>query len=429
MQRRRFLSRASGGLAGATLLGGCIRQGEPRTTPSPDGEPAQSGSTATPAVELDGDFRTVRRERGTSVADFEDRGVWSQSRGSVSLRTDERGPGETGLELATDEGTTEAIATRAFERPRDFSNNAFSLGVKWETPRDGWYQIALTLADATGDYVRFTQIVETQHLNDWHRFDLGVHSVSGDPDLGATTRMDLMTWVGGKRSRVVVDDLRATRTPDTGYVMFTFDDVRESVYTVARPAMREYGYAGCGGVIKEAVDKPGYLSLRQMDELAATGWEFCSHPQYDHAPIPGMTLGRLRKTLAAYKRWLYDHGFGAGAEIIIYPYGLVDDAALDVVANYSKLGFKVERGQYGPTITSPLLLGRTDGDRPGAAKRAIDRAAEYGLVVPLMYHGLDTDGRVSRRQFEATLDYVANEERIEVVTPGEYLSKLEAGKL
>lgn len=394
-----------------------------------DEESPQSALTPTPPFEGADDFRRYRRTQGQSVASFEGENSWIQSRGSVALQTNERNSGAASLKLETDVHATEAIATRAFESPRDFSNQAFSIAGKWEAPRDGWYQIALTLTDVTGDYIRYTQIVETQHLNQWHRFDLGVQSVHGEPNLSTITSMSLMTWAGKKRSRVFVDTLRATETTDVGYVMFTFDDIHESVFTVAYPAMQKYGYVGCGGVIKEAVNTPQYLSLRQMDELAAAGWEFCSHPQYDQTPLPTMTLGRLRKTLTEYKMWLVDHGFDRGLETIIYPYGLVDDAALEVVADYHKLGFKVERGQYGPRITSPLLLGRTTGDHLETVTQAIEFASKYGLVVPLMYHSLDTDGRISQSQFKTTLDYVANDDQIEVITPKEYLSKLEDGEL
>ncbi|MFC6723856.1 polysaccharide deacetylase family protein [Halobium palmae] len=299
----------------------------------------------------------------------------------------------------------------------------------WEAPTDGWYHVTLALRDASGDCVRYTQTVEAQYLNDWHRLDLGMHSEIGDPDLSAITSLDLMTWVGGNPSRVSLGDLRSTPTADVGYVMFTFDDIPESTYTAAYPAMREHGFVGCGGAIKEWVGGPGTMSMRQLDDLAAEGWEFCSHPQYDELPIPEMDLDRLRRTLVEYKRWLLDHGFDRGAETIIYPYGVVDDAALEVVADYHELGFKLQRGQYGPSVTSPLLAGRTDGDHPRLVRRAVDRAAKYGLAVPLMYHKIGTEDRISKADFEATVEYVANVDGVRVVTPGEYLAELKNGTL
>jgi peptidoglycan/xylan/chitin deacetylase (PgdA/CDA1 family) len=441
MRRRHFLSTVGVGIA--SIAGGCLGDDESSTaTGRTDTAPPRSTTGATEPIEptgtatsrprssltVDGEFRAARADVGTTIADFETAGSWSAFRGDASLQSAERVRGERALRLSTDPTESEAIACREFDAPRDFSNRGFSLAAKWEAPSDAWYQVALTLRDADGDFLRFTQVVEAPHRSDWHRLDLGVHSVGGDPDLTRVTGMDVMTWVGDGASRVFVDDLRSVPTADTGYVLFTFDDAPESAYTVAYPAMRERGFAGCVGVIKRHLGHSGYLSLDRMDEMAAAGWEFCSHPQFDRA-LPEMGLDRLDDTLAAYKSWLYDHGFDRGAETMIYPYGAVDDAALEVVADYHRLAFKVERGQYSPRVSSPLLLGRTDGDRFESVCQAIDRAARYGLVVPIMYHALNAEGRISKADFEATVDLVADTDGIEVITPSEYLSKLRAGEL
>jgi len=411
MRRRSYLTRAGTAVACGTLLG-CLGR-------------ARSGDTG--SVELSGDWLEEARDRGVPVLDFEDE-AWSPVRGRVDRIEDPAGDGHL-LELESGTDVSASAAERRFDAPRDLSGRAFSLAGRWEAPADGWYHYILELRDRSGDRIQYTQTVQTDHLRERHRIDLGFHSTVGEPDLTEVVSVAVGTWVGEQASRVVVDHVRSTPTADTGYVVFTFDDVPESTYTIARPAMEEHGFAGCGAVIKEWVGTSAAMSMQQLDELADDGWEFCSHPQYDDRPTTAMSREELRGTLVEYKQWLLDHGFDRGADTIIYPYGLVDDEALDVVADFHRLGFTLHRAGYGPRISAPLLAGRVDGDDPEAVQRAVDHAAEYGLLVPIMYHGIDEGDRVSATAFEQTVAHVAEVSNVEVVTPGEYLANLARGAL
>jgi len=411
MRRRDYLLQAGAVAAGGTVLG-CL--GRPET-----------GRAA--SIELESDDRPGQWEEATRVVDFRD-DAWTAVRGRADRVSDPSGGGQV-LRLESGPDVQSPTARREFDEPRDLSGRSFSLAGRWEDPADGWYHYVLTLRDRTGDRVRFAQTVQTDYLRGQHRLDLGFHSAVGDPDLTAVVSVAVGAWVGDRSSRTFVGEIRSTPTSDTGYVLFTFDDVPASAYAVARPAMREHGFAGCGGVIKDRIGTPAAMTMQQLDDLAAEGWEFCSHPQFEGRPLPTMSREELRGTLDEYKRWLLDHGFDRGAETIIYPFGVVDDVALEVVADFHRLGFKLQRAGYGPRISAPLLAGRVDGDDPEAVQRAVDHAAEYGLLVPIMYHGIDEGDRVSATAFEQTVAHVAEVSDVEVVTPGEYLAKLARGAL
>ena len=337
MKRRTYLSMvgaATGSLAGcvtSTSREALNAEHSATRKAGTDAETAGTAKTTTETTEqvnqvtLERNFQSIRSRAGDLLTDFEDApDEWTEVAGTVSVEDTTSHSGTNSLELKVGYSTDQAIARYTFDQPRDFSQRSFSAAVKWETFSSPYAELWLQLRDADGDGLLLSQVVEWTTLDEWHRFDLGVKAVDGDPDTSAIVELDIATWAGEGTSRVWVDDIRTTERTGEGSVILTFDDARSSVHSVAYPLMQEYGYPGAAGVIVHAVGKPGQLDQQQMDELASEGWEMCSHPQFGHKPLTKFDEAELRETLASYREWLLAHGFERGADCIIYPYGKIE---------------------------------------------------------------------------------------------------------
>lgn len=428
--RRRYLRLVSG--ASTAAIGGCLswRSTEEPARPAEETEGTAEAFTFDPeAYEIESAFVDERLHAGTPVDELnDDPDAWDEWSGTVRSTADERVRGDRSLLLETTPEETEGIARREFDEPKDFAERAFSVAVKW----DAWtgvsdrLPISLTLRDESGDGIRFAQIVENRTLRGWHRYDLGLNAISGDPDLSAVETIDAMVWTGPAEARVYVDDFRTTETASESYVLFHFDDGYEGAYRNAFPTLAEYGFEATVGVILDELGADGHVNRAQLDVLADNGWEVCSHP-HDSETFAEMDPNDLDSTLEEYANWLSDRGYD-GSEYVIYPYGEISDENMGVVSRYHDLAFKVPTAGYGAGITSPLLCGRVNGEAVDFVRTMIDRTETYRCVIPIMYHDVG-EGGLPRADFDETVRYVDDAEAVEVITTGEWLSKLKDGDL
>lgn len=107
-------------------------------------------------------------------------------------------------------------------------------------------------------------------------------------------------------------------------VVITFDDGDVSVYTQAFPIMREFGFIGVNYLVANYVGADGYLSVDQLKELSAAGWEVGSHSMTHN----DLTLSQRAEWEIAQSRHSLEKLLGVPVETFAYPYGKKD--ALDV---------------------------------------------------------------------------------------------------
>ncbi len=60
-------------------------------------------------------------------------------------------------------------------------------------------------------------------------------------------------------------------------LILTFDDANEDNYTNAFPIMEKYGFTGVLYLPYDYIGTPGYLTVDQVKQMAAAGWEVGSH--------------------------------------------------------------------------------------------------------------------------------------------------------
>ena len=107
-------------------------------------------------------------------------------------------------------------------------------------------------------------------------------------------------------------------------VVITFDDGNESVYNQAFPVMKEFGFIGVNYLVVNYVGVDGYMSVDQVKELAAAGWEAGGHSM-THADL---TLSKRVEWEVAQSRHSLEKMLGVPVETFAYPYGKKNAEAL-----------------------------------------------------------------------------------------------------
>ncbi len=101
-------------------------------------------------------------------------------------------------------------------------------------------------------------------------------------------------------------------------VVITFDDGYADTYTHAFPIMEKYGLKGALYVVTSTVGVGEYISLKQLRDLAAHGWEIGSHTVHhtDLVKHPDQVEKELEDSRKALQEWL-----GMPIFTMAYPYG------------------------------------------------------------------------------------------------------------
>jgi len=114
-------------------------------------------------------------------------------------------------------------------------------------------------------------------------------------------------------------------------VTFAFDDGCVTTYTKAFPILRKYNYVGTVFVITGFVDKPGYLSQKELLELAEQGWEIGSHT-VTHPNLTELSddqiIAELRDSRAFLER------LGVNVYSFASPYGEYNERVLAIARQY-----------------------------------------------------------------------------------------------
>ena len=102
-------------------------------------------------------------------------------------------------------------------------------------------------------------------------------------------------------------------------VLITFDDGSQGQYTNALPILRRHDFVATFFVMTVALDKPDWLSRRQVRALDRAGMTIAAHT-LDHEPVPHYSGSDWRTELEGPKRELariVDHP----VSLFAYPYG------------------------------------------------------------------------------------------------------------
>jgi peptidoglycan/xylan/chitin deacetylase (PgdA/CDA1 family) len=132
-------------------------------------------------------------------------------------------------------------------------------------------------------------------------------------------------------------------------LILTFDDANEDNYTNAFPIMERYGFKGVLYVPYDYIGTHGYLSVANIEEMAAAGWEVGSHTLSHPANFLALDSEGLRAEIVDSREQLQ-----ALLDLPIltfaYPFGETTESAVDYVhfagyiAGMGATGFTADQG-------------------------------------------------------------------------------------
>jgi peptidoglycan/xylan/chitin deacetylase (PgdA/CDA1 family) len=148
-------------------------------------------------------------------------------------------------------------------------------------------------------------------------------------------------------------------------VMITMDDGYRSVYEIAYPILKKYGFTATVFIYTNYVGVSGSaITWDQLREMKANGFTIGSHTMF-HSDLTkrnkGETelefLSRIKKELHGSKK-IIDKKMGQKTYFLAYPFGNYDQRAIEIArqAGY-KMAMSVKRGGN-PFFANPLSLRR-----------------------------------------------------------------------
>ncbi|MFN8632616.1 MAG: polysaccharide deacetylase family protein [Chloroflexota bacterium] len=108
--------------------------------------------------------------------------------------------------------------------------------------------------------------------------------------------------------------------------ILTFDDGYDDVYDYAFQALRQRGMVGTFFITTDFVERPGYLSWAQIQEMADAGMEIAAH-SLNHPDFRRLGPAELNRQLAQPKAILEDH-IGRPVRFVAYPSGMYSPAVM-----------------------------------------------------------------------------------------------------
>ncbi|MFC7006809.1 polysaccharide deacetylase family protein [Halalkalicoccus salilacus] len=396
--------------------GGCLGRGSaeepnevsnespPAPEPEPESEPEPEPEPAEPTLWLDEDSRDRCRNAGESWRDCESLDEWEVLEGSLRAETDIVYDGSQCAHLTADgDGAT---VVRIPIDGYDLSRTTFSLAAYIETP-GGHYSPFFDVNDPEHDQQLHFRSRHKIDEPGWLRYDLGVAFRSNVES--ADEAYLTIAW-HGSGADWYIDDIRAVPVTEEPHVIVQFDDSPRTTYDTAYPIMREYDIPATVFTITGRVGNSGSLTLNQMEEMQAEGWEFGSHT-VSHPRLGDLPAEEQRHELEASKQWLLDHGFEQGAGLFAYPFGSFTAETVDVVSDYYRLATHGQRGATNRTVTAPLSANRHPGDDPERSMELLDLLMDERVptdTLVLYYHEVieNHETWIDPEGFRETMAYV-----------------------
>jgi peptidoglycan/xylan/chitin deacetylase (PgdA/CDA1 family) len=143
-------------------------------------------------------------------------------------------------------------------------------------------------------------------------------------------------------------------------VVISFDDGDITVYTHAFPIMKEFGYVGVNYLVGNRLGSDGFLSIDQIKEMIAAGWEVGSHSM-THVDLT--QSGELEWELVQSKANL-ENKLGVSVDTFAYPFG---SYSADIFNEVSKI------------YSAGMGLGVFLEQRPGDIYYLWRRPVDYGI--------------------------------------------------
>lgn len=419
-KRRAFLA---GVAASGVALAGCSQIGG---TTDQDGTPTDNSTTdpgTTPGTDQppsDGPQNQHHyTDRGEVIDNFEDLSNWGTIRGEQTAESNAVYKGSQSVRIQNPAGEAAGIY-RSFPDGLDLTERDLSIAAKMEQPESGRLAVEV-IAPARSDHLVCRRYFPGA-MDDWMRVDLGYTGVRGNPDLSNVQELRILVLTDGEPINYLVDDLRAVPKPvNSGRVVLSFDEVRESHYDIAFNELQKRGWAAMESVNPDEVNSGGALTTGQLREMRDNGWDIISYPATG-SRLPEMSADEQRRVIQDTKEYLDLKGFRDGKRFMAIPADSFNGETLDIVREFHDYGFA-----FGacPSTVPPVgnaAVSRVSGTDLNGAARMINIAAQYDQLAVINFPAIGEDEPASEADFLRLLNIIEDwGDDLQVTTPSELL--------
>lgn len=270
-------------------------------------------------------------------------------------------------------------------------------------------------------WVELKSILNTPPKGEWLEIVLSQSNFFqvGTPSWSSLSRVQFLVGTKPYESVTVgVDDLSYFKNDREPSVSLTFDDGQESVYTMAKPAMDLYHYAGSMFSIVNYIGEPGFMNQYMVDELSIAGWDIGGHSDF---LLPSLTPEQLDADLQRTKKFLVSKNY-QGSDIYAIPYGLYNKDVMKAISTYFTW-IRPDDSMNQPSgyishqrINSQVVV---PSNMPVATViKWIDQAIQNRDNLVLVFHKIvekpQVDAEYSLEHFKAILEYM-NQRDIKVI--------------
>lgn len=218
-------------------------------------------------------------------------------------------------------------------------------------------------------------------------------------------------------------------------VLYTFDDVIDTTYTLAYPYMKGLGIKGTAYAAGGFIDTAGYMTTAQLRTVRDDGWSIGSHT-YNHTNLTTLTIPEMVTEMNLQDTWMKQRNFVEDKMHFAYPNGGNSD---DTVTALTSLGYIKTARNYsiGTRIYQPHAFGISNQFQLKAvgvfdtttltyAKAAIDDTITHGGTAFFVFHKLVAGAAGSAIEwplqdfYDLTTYILSKRDQIDFVTIGEW---------
>lgn len=259
-------------------------------------------------------------------------------------------------------------------------------------------------------------------------------TVAGAPNRAAIARIRLtFTDRGNGPVTVSLNGLALVDEPvgryPNGVVSLTFDDNPSSAFTVARPYLDKYGYAGTLYPVIDRIGAAGSMTVAQMLQLQnQNGWDFGAHAstlQRHTSGFQNMTEAELTTEFETIRNWMRDNGLRG--ESYAWPNGDSSPLAEKIASRYFRSGRSIYYRTHEvvpPTNPFRLRALNATGYSLAQLQAEVDRAKAGRHWLVLIFHDIVTTpsalNDVATATFQGLVDYL-NTQQMAVRTVSQVL--------
>ncbi|WP_254525639.1 polysaccharide deacetylase family protein [Natrinema caseinilyticum] len=404
--------------AGSTTLAGCMDalsddESGPADTDDGDGDGEQNtepGAVRWPAIDT-----------GEVLSDFEALDEWMALTGEISAAPDEARTGTQAAVVESDEGS--AKMQLQFADGIDLVDWDTSVAVKPESAT----QVTVEFFAPT----RGARLTSTRELPDeydgWFRMDCGYQQKPGDdPDLSKVNGIAISAdGPDGGPTKLVVDDLRRTKSAENGKALLAFYGGHDSHYEIAAEMLAERDWAGAVPISPAHIGDDGRMGRSELRDLSDRGWDVCSLPDVS-TPLPEHPEEQQRQVLESARDALAKIGFENGSRHLFVPDGEMDSTTYELARDVHESAFLYSSGTTGVPPTEmhmiPLIWGPA---LHTGVRRHTNLSDQYDLLtvlrIPRIVDEEDVginENRMSLDDFGLLLDHIEQRD-LDVVTPSD----------